>query len=343
MQGLTVFCVVRPACHVGKMIHVTFTLQRKNRLPLGIVSLDAVLSNILFGDQVPLSITFQPGEEKTMEFEYPLQTKDCGVVRIRASSMACYDLLGLFCWHRPVDVQGELRVYPQELTLHLELEHRPETKNFGTMYDPYKKGQDVSEVAGLRDYVQGDAIHSIHWKLSSKMDKTIVREFGNPTDYNTLILYELTHSDGKRAVSHARNNAVLALTASLGYSLLELGLEHEVGRVYEHRLCTTSVRDVQDHEQMVDELLYVPVSQEENGTDTAFVFLRGNASTAYTKIIYITPVYEEQAMRQLAQGANLVVLHVVEGTEQTYDGENSYSVIPVNVEDYETNFHTIVL
>jgi uncharacterized protein (DUF58 family) len=343
MQGMTVSCAVRSACHVGKTIHVVFTLQRTNRLPLGIVKLDVLLSNVLFGDQLPLSITFQPEEEQTMVFEYPFPTEDCGAIRIRSSSMVCYDLLGLFCWHRSVDIQTELRVYPRELKLELELEHRPETKSFGTMYDPYKKGQDVSEVAGLRDYVPGDTIHRIHWKLSSKMDKTIVREFGSPTDYNTLILYELAHSDGKQAISHARNNVVLALTAALSYSMLERGLEHEMGRMYEHRLRTTPVRNMREHEQLVDEFLYMPVNQQGNGMDTVFAFLRGNASASYTKIIYITPIYEEQAMRQLAHEANLVVLHVVEGTEQTYDAGDSYSVIPVNVEDYETSFHTIVM
>ena len=57
--------------------------------------------------------------------------------------------------------EKEVRVYPPELHLNTELSRRPETKSFGELYDQYKKGQDVSEVADLRDYIDGDSMSAI--------------------------------------------------------------------------------------------------------------------------------------------------------------------------------------
>jgi uncharacterized protein (DUF58 family) len=343
MRQAQLQCQVRPACHQGQTVPIAFVLTRRHKVPMGVVHVELELQNCLFQEVAHMTFALQTGEEKTMTFSYPFSAQDCGAVKIRVSSLAFYDLMGLFCWHRSPNLSTELRVYPPELPLHTKLSQASETKNFGQIYDPYKKGQDVSEVAGLRDYVPGDPVHSIHWKLSGKLDKTIIREFGSPSDYNTLILYELTDSDGKDPVSHSRNNAVLALTAALSLSMLKISLEHQVGRVYDKQLHTMPVTERRAHEQMVDDLLYHPVGTGEDGTNTVFVFLRGNAKASYTKIIYVTPVYREKALRRLADGVDLIVLHVVEGKGLSMTTEAGYAIVPVDAQTYTRDISNLVL
>lgn len=99
----------------------------------------------------------------------------------------------------------------------------------GELYDYGKHGQDVNEVSGLRDYIEGDSPRSIHWKLSSKLDDLVVREFGYPSNYHTLILYQMSKETKNRKISNNLNNGVLSLSASLSYSILEKNLEHQVG------------------------------------------------------------------------------------------------------------------
>ena len=38
-----------------------------------------------------------------------------------------------------------------------------------------KKGYDFSEVTGIREYIPGDKLQNIHWKLSAKKDILMVR------------------------------------------------------------------------------------------------------------------------------------------------------------------------
>ena len=46
-------------------------------------------------------------------------------------------------------------------------------------------GNDTAEVSELREYQEGDELKAIHWKLTSKMDRLIVREYSDSTRYDT--------------------------------------------------------------------------------------------------------------------------------------------------------------
>lgn len=343
MGGIRINCKVIKSCRVGKILPITFTLERKSRLILGVVRAEAVFENLLFSESENIELNFQPEEDKRMTFTYLFYTKESGAVRFSVSGIECYDLLGLFRWYRSADIEEEIKVYPPELSLRAELSLRPESKEFGDLYDYNRRGQDVSEVAGLREYVSGDPVRSIHWKLSGKMGKMIVREFGYPSNYNTLILYEMTKNAGDRQISNKCNDAVLALTTSLSRSLIEMGLEHNVGRIYMRELQTIPVNSQSTYEQMADQLLYMQIPERENGINTAFLFLRGNFRNEYTKIIYITSVYDGEALKRISETADLIVIHVAEGKEIGYAKGLGYTVIPVDADTYQKSMHNIVL
>lgn len=343
MRGIGARCYVQGTCRMGQEIAVRFELRRRNRLPLGTVRVHVVFENILYGEFREDTIWLQPGEEREMAFVYPFEARDCGKVKIHASMLECQDLLGLFAFRRAVDICQEMLIYPPELRLHTELYQKPETKSFGEMYDPYKKGQDVSEVSGLRDYVPGDSMNSIHWKLSGKLDQLIVREFGRPSHYNTLILYEMMKNVGDVEIPNACNNAALALTVSLSMGLLELSLEHNVGRVLDGELQSFPVNAMNAHEQMQLSLLCMPMARQENGADTVYSLLRGNLKGGYTKIIYITPYYEENTARQLSREADLTVIQIAQGKGMEYTASAGYALISVDVDTYSETMHSITI
>lgn len=341
MRELHVQCQVQAFCRMGQKIAVHFELSRDSRLPLGAVGIQAVFENILYGETKEVSIWLQPGEEQEMSFVYLWEAKDCGNLKTHVFSLECRDLLGLFAIKRPVDILQETLVYPRKLHLNTELFQKPETKNFGEIYDPYKKGQDVSEVSSLRDYVPGDAMNSIHWKLSGKLDRLIVREFGKPSHYNTLILYEMMKKFGDWEVPRTYNNAVLALTVSLSLSMLEVNLEHNVGRVIDGDLQAFPVGSMDAHEQMQLSLLCMPMAEEENGADTVYSLLKGNLRGGYTKIIYITPCYEESTARQLSREADLTVIQIVQGKGIDYTASAGYTLISMDVDTYQDVVHSM--
>lgn len=275
-------------------------------------------------------------EQDEMEFEYPVTMNDCGNIKISLSFAKYFDLLGLFSFPINADLMEEVLVYPAQLQLNTLLQRKPETISDGELYDYTKQGQDVNEVSGLREYIEGDSPRSIHWKLSSKIDKLVVREFGYPSNYDTLILYQISKKTSGAEVSNSLNNAILSLCTSLSYSILERNLEHEVGHVVGTDFHATPVSSLATYDQMVLNLLCKPIDEEENSNDIVYHFLRGNLKSQYTKVIFITPEYDESAIRQMARDIDLTVVQVVEGKTPEQITATGYSVTSINVEDYKT-------
>lgn len=327
---------------MGQQIAVALDLKRKNRLPIGTVRVRLVFENVLYGEQEENEVWLQPGEEREMTFVHLYEAVDCGNVRTHAAAAEYRDLLGLAAFKRPVDISRETLVYPPEIRLNMELLKRPETKNFGELYNQ-KKGQDISEVSGLREYVPGDSMNSIHWKLSGKLDELIVREFGQPSNYNTLILYEMMKRNQDEEIPNSCNNAVLALTVSLSMSMLELNLEHNVGRVMNKDIQIVPVNSMDTYEQMQMNLLCKPIVEEVNSVDTVYSFLRGNLRNEYTKMIYITPCYEESTARQLSRELDLTVLQIVRGRQMDYTASAGYAVISIDVDTYQETMNSVTI
>ena len=58
-----------------------------------------------------------------------------------------------------------------------------------------KRGHDFSDVSDVREYIPGDKLMSIHWKLSAKRDILMVKDRVSMSDQQMVILTELSGED----------------------------------------------------------------------------------------------------------------------------------------------------
>ena len=52
--------------------------------------------------------------------------------------------------------------------------------------------RDLSEINNIREYRNGDSMKSVHWKLSTKSDELMVREFSTNNDRNTYVFADMS-------------------------------------------------------------------------------------------------------------------------------------------------------
>lgn len=343
LSGFRIQCMIRPSCHVKQQVPLEIKIRKNNRVLFGRIQLKILVENTMYGEKKEQTVILCASEKKTSQFQHLIKMENCGSVQVTVVNAECYDLLGLFCWKKTGSAMQEILVYPADIQLNTQLMRRPETIISGELYDQSRKGQDVSEVSGLRDYEEGDSLGSIHWKLSSKLDDLIVREFGYPSNYNILILYELMEEFGDKKISNECNDAVIALTVAVSYSMLERNLEHNVGCLIGGEMQNFPVYSLSTHEQMVLNLLCRPALKKETGGDTIYHFLQEDFRERYTKIIYITPEYEESSVRQLSRELDMTVIQVSQGTGKEYMADQGYSVIPVDADTYQKKAHNIVI
>lgn len=343
MRGFSIECHMKTGCRVDKKLLFTIKISRKSFFPMGAIHLHVTVKNILYDSVQKKDILLQPAEKKKMKFEYPLEMNNCGNVCVMVEDVWCYDLLGLFCRKIPVDIQMDTLVYPAQIKLNMQLMRRPQTSVTGNLYDQHRKGQDVSEVAELREYQEGDSLGKIHWKLSGKLDELIVRDFGYPSNYTVLVLYDMMKSVDEMHISNQRNNAILAVTNEVSYRMMELHVEHNVGRVFGGDIQILPVYSIASHEKMLHQLLCRPIAKQESRGGTIYHFLQGNMRGEYTKIVYITTEYEERTVRQLAREIDLTVIQVVDGADNVFVDTSGYSVIAVDAENYKERVHNIAI
>lgn len=158
---------------------------------------------------------------ENMQYEVPLANSLCGEVRIVCKEAAVRDLLNLFRLRVQKFPEIRMIVYPRKVNLQVELSQMTigAPKSEGMMQN--RKGNDLSEIFDIREYVPGDDIRSIHWKLSSKTENLILREASDPSHYNVVLLPDLGQNLLTEENAEEIMNAAVAVGAAIGERLME--------------------------------------------------------------------------------------------------------------------------
>ena len=162
-----------------------------------------------------------------------------------------------------------------------------------------RRGEDRSEVYQLREYRPGDDIRQIHWKLSSKLDRMIVRDPGLPLERSVLLLWErrgtpaaqesdalLVFWDKRTGGNPQQMDALAEVVSSAGMALLQSGVPYT--------LCWTDrddlqVQDISEENQLLQAI-------------PALVKTRGSAecrlpkTDGYSRILCFGTAPEEQLL-----------------------------------------------
>lgn len=59
------------------------------------------------------------------------------------------------------------------------------------IYSTTKAGDDVTEIFGIREFANGDKMQRIHWKLTQKYNKILVKDYSLPINENDVLLFEM--------------------------------------------------------------------------------------------------------------------------------------------------------
>lgn len=142
---------------------------------------------------MPLSIGKKPAS-----LSWQLAETHSGVVRLSCTSVREFDSFGLFSRKRICTAQTEVLLPPQTFPVSVCLNQAAEVLLDSESYSAQKAGNDPGETFRIREYVPGDPIRQIHWKLSEKMGTLMVREFGLPA-MNRLLLAFLPERHFRRS------------------------------------------------------------------------------------------------------------------------------------------------
>lgn len=336
---LHIFLAGERTCRSGQAAELKLMVVSPRWYPAGDIQVRLREENHVFGTIRESVYVLELGRGNQHEYSISLDTTVCGTRYFYLDEMVAYDLLKLFSRRRAREESFVHTVYPYEAQMYISLQRHREREQPGDMYDGKKSGTDISEVFGLREYREGDPLQSIHWKLSGKMRQLIVREFGRPVNYHTLLLLSPALRYGKREVLASVASAVFDLGVSMSRALLNQNMAHFVGYCSGGELFCIPVDSANSYEEMLMKLMHCPMQR--NGEETMLSFMNQQMYRQYTKVVYVTGLVDEAAAQNLAVLADLTILQAADGHPAYLTSGPGYTVVRVSTENIRKMEHSI--
>ena len=170
----------------------------------------------------------------------------CGRIKISVDKMMLTDCFGLISIGYKPNEAAYITVQPD--TFEMEVSLRPDAgaNDESDVYSEQKPGNDMTETFQIREYVPGDSMRQIHWKLSNKFDRLIVRDPSLPVIRNVLIFWERSGENGDPDIIDAQAEIIVTLCKSL----LENSIQFTVGwNDTDRNLCI--LHEIRDTEELV--------------------------------------------------------------------------------------------
>lgn len=209
---------------------ITLSVENRSRLlPVTKGIARVRYENPFSGDKGKLKIRFSVDTGRKRDRRIPVVMNHCGNVAITVEKVRIYDYLNIFAWTigKNFETQDVLVLPPtKEMYLGKDKWYN-ETSEDSDRFSVYKKGDDPSEIFDIRDYVDGDKIQRIHWKLSSKTGGLMVKEGSLPLTKEIHIFIDLC----VKGVREERNHNINLLVQGI-YSIAMFMIEKGIPQSY---------------------------------------------------------------------------------------------------------------
>ena len=153
--------------------------------------------------ELTLEITsfFRPNNEKEIlilpalcknknNYFFPVSYEKIGCYQIRCVNCKVFDYLHFFSFQKECTAQVEVHILPSE-QMEISLDESCYSEGFDEFEDMSGKGFTNADLNNVREYIPGDRLQKIHWKLSGKLQKLMVKESSQGAMHCFIVLAEL--------------------------------------------------------------------------------------------------------------------------------------------------------
>lgn len=274
---------VRSGGKAGKELPAEWRISSKSRLfATGRLLIEMKVCNRMFGTEERKRILLESVESENC---YPLRMRMplCGEITIQCERIRIYDLLGLF--YAEIAPFREMRttIYPEQVSVELELENQREGafSEDGIMQN--RKGNDPSEMYDIREYVPGDDVRTIHWKLSSKTEGLILRQPSAAMHYQIALMPDL---HGDQTITDAEWNRAVAVLTAAGEYLLRSGVPFCMLVPENASLAVSEIRSRRGFREALSRWMGSPVQRKE--AEGFRYFRMDHMEQYFTRLLIVT-------------------------------------------------------
>ena len=147
-----------------------------------------------YGDSSAAILSVPCSARNTYEQQIPIKYSMNGNYKFSVDAITIRDLLGFVSLKKKVDTVAEVSVFP-ERSLSTDADLTDMNRGITESEETVKKGHDFSDVSDVREYIPGDKLMSIHWKLSAKRDILMVKDRVSMSDQQMVVVTDISGED----------------------------------------------------------------------------------------------------------------------------------------------------
>lgn len=201
---------------VGDVLGVGINISNSSFMSSLRLICDIDFANPYYSEKASQTFILPVRPKSTTSNPFSIKSNYCGIIQASIVKCVLYDILGLFYIEINSNNNISINVMPQPQPLSAVQQYGIIT-GFSDNEDDSKTGNEYSDTSNIREYIPGDRIKDIHWKLSSKKDEILVREHIRSCE-NKLMLW-VDYSNIKK-----ENEKIIQLVISICYYCLSEGI-----------------------------------------------------------------------------------------------------------------------
>lgn len=300
--------LVRTVLEKGEAIRFEIKTVNKSIIPLTQIKYKIVYRN-KFVDEESFVELIAPARARSSDvISGSFLSTYAGVILVELRWISLFDYINFF--EIPIFTRQALEavVLPEHRGLDIEL-----ASSIGAVdteiFSQTKSGDDPSEVFGIRDYIGGDRQNRIHWKLTAKQDKLLVKEYSLPICNAVQVILEF--SVKKNVANYLRTLESLIETIS-AYSLLlcEQGTPHDISHYDGSGFNERRILNEDDLTVFLSELLRS--SPQQAGRMALKTSLSSFEGQGDINIVYITAVLTRDTLTEIEDSGLAAMFTVIE-------------------------------
>nr|WP_295680495.1 DUF58 domain-containing protein [uncultured Lachnoclostridium sp.] len=177
----------------GTPYQMVVRITNRSIFPVSLIRMNLSYQNQFEGIQQEEKMIAIVDSSCEQSHTFTMTSDYCGILQFSLKHVKFYDFLGLWCVRKKnkeeltVTVLPNIHVIEESLVL-----DNPSVLIESELFSATQSGDDVSVIFGLKDYEYGDKMNRIHWKLSLKEDKLMVKQYGLPINCSVAIFFD-TH------------------------------------------------------------------------------------------------------------------------------------------------------
>ncbi len=204
---------------------------------------------------------FSLNAKKTSIFSGNISNHYYGKFHLQTDKIRIYSFTHLLSLSITSNTKADILFYPSPFVIPIQLSEG--IRFFSAECDGFEEivsGTGSHHTNDIREFLPGDKLRQIHWKLSARTDRLLVKEAGRPKGFPVLLFLEKGNSDKKP--SPEKYSTFLQYAASLSYSFLYYGCNHFVlwYNEKENTLLRIPVRNEEDYLYFLHQLLYETIT-----------------------------------------------------------------------------------